>query len=148
MSSHDVERAFVAARADQLDDRIDRARDAMMGELDLYRDDFTTRNAELLRAHNERVQQIACENRAWLTSYYDDTREESHTDVEQQVPREASAVGGVPATPGPGPAAQPDPLAAELAEVDRLRHLPMADYARERQRLIRANRGLFSQETS
>jgi hypothetical protein len=148
MSSPDTaaERAYVAARVAQMDQQLVEQRAAMQAELDLYRDDLAADAAARNRAHQERVQQIRDDQAAWLTRWLDGDPDEGRpTDVDQgQV--EASAAGSSPAsTPGPGPG-QPDPYAAELAEAERIRALPMSSWAQERQSMIRSSNGLFGQQ--
>ena len=116
MSSADTaaERAFVATRLAQMDQRLQQARADMDGELDLYRDDWSTRHAELQRAHAERTRELEQETRTWLTSIWSDG-DEGTPDVGQDQ-GEASAAGFSPASspgPGPGQPANPD---AELAD--------------------------------
>jgi len=98
---------------------------------------------EINRAHSERMRKLEEDQRAWLTRFINgDADEGAHTDVAQQISQDASGSGGEPATPGPGSAGQPN-REAELAEAERIRSMPMSAWAEERQRLIRANRGLF-----
>jgi hypothetical protein len=147
VNSHDVERALVQSRLDLADARLAQTAAEMATELDLYRDDWSTRTAEMMWAHEDRVRQIRDDQAAWLDSFINgETGEVSHTDVGQgQVVLGAPATGwSSPAGPGgPGPGQPPNPHAVELAEAERLRDLTMAEYAAERQRLIRSNQGMF-----
>jgi hypothetical protein len=74
--------------------------------------------------------------------------ESPHTDVASQGQGRQDVSGAEPATApsAPGPGQQPTPHAADLAEAQRIRQLPMSAWAEERQRLIRAsasNHGMF-----
>jgi hypothetical protein len=98
---------------------------SLEADLDVYRDDFTTRHAEQLRAHQDRVRQLEDDQRAWLTRFIDgDADEGSHTDVGQG--HGASATGPAPA-PEPGPG-QPN-HAAEMVEAMAIKQMSMAEYA-------------------
>ena len=131
MTSPDTpaERALVALAVERQQARIDRAAAEMAASLDAYRDDFTTRHAELLRGHQDRVREIEEQGRAFLTSYYDNG-DEGTQDV-QQVPQDASSPGA-PASPGPGPAGHPSAWDAELAEAERIKNMSMGEYAARR----------------
>jgi hypothetical protein len=140
-----AERAFVAMRLDQLAGQFDQARAEMQADLDTYRDDWSSRHAEQLRAHNERMRELEAAHAAWLTNWLDGDPDEGRPT--QDVGRgqvEASAAGSSPAsTPGPGPG-QLDPHAAELELARTLRDTPMSAWGEERQRYLdRANQGLF-----
>jgi hypothetical protein len=135
----DYEREYVRAELALQQERFDRASARMQADIDLYRDDLAADYAERNRAHQARLQQIRDEQAAWLKSFINGDAAE-HTDV-QQPPQGASV--GEPATPGAGAAGPPD-HEAKLAEAARIKALPLHEYARERQRLIRANQGLFS----
>ncbi len=141
-NGHDPERALVQSMLDLADHKLDRATAEMSAELDLYRDDWSTRTAEMMRAHEDRVRQMRNDQAAWLKSFYGEADEPAPTpDVGQGLG--ASATGPAPA-PGPGPGQPPNPHAAELAEAERIRDMPMGEYAQERQRMIRAtSRGMF-----
>jgi hypothetical protein len=141
---HDVERAeraYVQSMLDLADDRLNEASEAMEARLAALRDDSALRWADELRAHRERADQFEEDQRAWLARFIgDDADEGAHTDVAQG--QGGASPAGPPASPaGPDPG-QPN-HAAELAEAERIKDMPMATYAQERQRLIRANTGLF-----
>ena len=134
MTGHDAaERAWVQQRLASLADRFDQAAAEMAADLDLYRDDWSSRHAEQLQAHNERMRQMEADQAAWFKNWYDGDDESAPTDVGRgQV--DASAAGSSPATPpGPGPG---QPIhAAELAEAERIRSMSMAEYAARRAEL-------------
>lgn len=73
MASPDTpaDRAYVAMRLGQMDHQLDRAAKVMAAEMDLYRDDWSSRHAEQMRAHDARVQQMEADQAAWFTSRYD-----------------------------------------------------------------------------
>ena len=142
MTSHDAERAFVAAMIDLVDDRFREARAALEADLDAYGDDSANRYAEQLRAHQDRVRQLEEDQRAWLTRFLDG-------DADEPAPAQDVAAGQSDRS-GPSPASgqgprQPDLHAADAELADRLRRMDMATYTKERQHLVRANRGLFNQ---
>jgi hypothetical protein len=139
MTSRDYEREFVRAELALQQERFDRAAAEMQADLDLYRDDFTTRHAEQLRAHERRMRELEEQNRAYLTSFYDDGDEGSRTDVGPGFGASASESAPVPGA-GPG---QPDPREAELAEAERIRLIPLQEWAQVRRSMIRASNGLF-----
>jgi vacuolar-type H+-ATPase catalytic subunit A/Vma1 len=148
VSSHDAERALIAARLDHLSDRFDRAAEAMAADLDLYRDDWSSRHAEQLRAHNERVDSMAAEQAEWLRNFYADGDESAPTDVDRQGSQDASGRG--PATPAGVPAGQPI-HEAELERAQALKQMSMQEYAALRAELgVRSPTSmdhLFRQET-
>lgn len=147
MSNHDAaERAYVQSMLDHADHQLDRARAEMTASLDLYRDDWSTRHAEMTRAHNERMQRMCDGQAAWLNSFYDDGEVTPTQDVAQgQVVHPPPGSSPAPASPpaGPGSGQPPNPHAAELEEAERIRDMPMSEWAAERQRLIRPNQGMF-----
>ena len=98
---------------------------------------------EINRTHSERMRELEDQQRAWLASFINGDADEGTQDVGPGLGASAPEPAPAPER-GPG---QPDPHEAELAEAERIRALPMTAWAEERQRLIRANRGLFSQET-
>ena len=118
----------------------------MQAELDLYRDDWSSRYADQLRGHQARMDAIRAETDQYIKSLYGEADEPAPTpDVGQQEPSRQDASSRGPATPaGPRPAGQPiNPHAAELEEAERIRDMPMREWAAERQRLIRPNQGMF-----
>ncbi len=140
-----AERDLYALGSRLLLDDMERTRQSMAAELDLYRDDWSTRHAEMTRAHNERMQRMRDDQAAWLDSFYDDGEPAPTQDPQDQA-RGASAAGSSsPAMPGggPGPGQPINPHAVDLEESERIRDLTMAEYAAERQRLIRPNQGMF-----
>jgi hypothetical protein len=148
VNSHDPERAYVQSMLELADRKLDQARAEALAELDLYRDDFTSRNAEMQRAHRERLAAIRAETDQYIKSLYGEADEPAPTqDVGQQEPsRQDASPSRGPATPaGPRPAGQPiDPHTAELEEAARIKGLSMQAFADERQRLIRRpNQGMF-----
>jgi hypothetical protein len=99
-----ADRAYIALAVERQQARIDQAAAEMAAELDRFRDDFTTRHAEQMRVHQERVRQLEADRQAWLARWLDGDPDEGRpTDVDRQTPQDASASGG-PATPGPGSA--------------------------------------------
>jgi hypothetical protein len=63
------ERALYALGSRALFDDLDRARESMTADLDRYRDDFTTRQAEQLRARQDRVRKLEADQAAWLADF-------------------------------------------------------------------------------
>jgi hypothetical protein len=143
MPNHDPERAYVQSMLDLADRQLDRARAEMAAELDLYRDDWTSRHAEQLQGHQARMDAMRAETARFLNGEADEPAPTQ--DVGQQEPSRQDASSRGPATPaGPRPAGQPiNPHAAELEEAERIRNLPMSEWAAERQRLIWPNQGMF-----
>ena len=144
-SPQDREWRQVVVALDLEQARLDQYRADTQARLDAYASDAAARTAEMLQAHRDRVRQFEEDQRAWFKSLYDGD-EPAPTDVGQQEPSRQGASSRGPATPaGPRPAGQPiDPHAAEMAEADRIRDLPMSAWAEERQRLIRSsNQGMF-----
>jgi hypothetical protein len=145
MSNHDPERAFVAARVAQLDHQLDRAAAEMTSALDLYRDDLTGQYAELEQSHRGRMDALRAETDQYIKSLTGEADEPSPgLDVGRGRDGVSPTGWSSPAGPGgPGPGRPINPHAAELEEAERLYALSMAEYAIERQRLIRANPGMF-----
>jgi hypothetical protein len=132
VNGHDAERAYVSAMLDILDDRHDAVIESMRTDLNRLRDTWASGYQEQRAAHETRLAEIREASRS--------------TDVAQGQVVGVSAVGSAlpamaPMAPGPE---QPnaDPRAAELAEAERIRLMPMDEFQRERERLIRP-RGLF-----
>ncbi len=53
-------------------DDMERVRESMTAELDLYRNDASTRYAEQLAEHEDRLRKLAEDHQAWLRSLYDE----------------------------------------------------------------------------
>jgi hypothetical protein len=104
--------------------------------LDLYRDDWSTRHAEVMREHAERMQQLEDDHKAWLAGYLKEisgAADEGAQDVGEGQRADMSA--GLPASPaGPAPH-QLDPQAAELARAREIADMPMNEYAARRAEL-------------
>jgi hypothetical protein len=141
MPNADPERAYVQSRLDDLDHRLEQSAAEMQAGLDLYRDDWSTRTAEMQRAHQARLDAIRAETDAYIKNMYGEANEPTPTPNVGQGHADAPATGPAPA-PGPGPG-QPNPYEAELAEAARIKGLDLAAYAQERQRMIRPSEGLF-----
>jgi hypothetical protein len=145
-----ADRAYVATRLAQMDHHLDQAREAMTAELDLYRDDWSSRHAELQRAHRERMDAMAAEQAAWLARWLDGDPDEGRPQDVDQGQVEASPAGSSPApAPGPGPGQlHPD---AELERAQEIKDMDMATYAALRAELgVRSPASmdhLFRQET-
>jgi hypothetical protein len=145
MPSHDperVERALVQSLLDLADHRLDAVAAEMASDIDRYRDDWSTRTAEMQRAHQARLAEVRAETDQYIKSLYGEADEPAPTPIVGQGYADAPATGPAPA-PGPGPGQPPSPYEAEFLEGERIRALPMAEYAAERQRLIRPNQGVF-----
>ena len=145
--SHDAaeraQRAYIAAVLDGQADQLDRATESMRSELDHLLTSWSSTAAQQVAAHEARIRQMQEDNLAWLRNRAaDDGDEGARTDV-RQVPQDASSLGA-PVPPGAGSAGPPtDPWAAELAEAERIRTMPMQDWAEVRRTLIRTSDGLF-----
>jgi hypothetical protein len=144
MSSYDVERDLFALGGQPLLDELERKRAQ-------WREEWAADNTptdEATRKHNARLRELEERHKAELAALLKGLSgvadEPAPTPDVRQGSQDASSPGE-PATPGPIPAG-PNNHAAELAEVERLKQLPMSAWAEERQRLIRAStsaRGLF-----
>ncbi len=147
MTSHEspADRAYVAAMLEIQQQKFDRASADLQTQLDAYVNDCTSRYSEQIQAHQARVRQLEEDQRRWLARFIDgDADHDGAQDPQGQVG--ASTAGrNAPASSGPGPG-QPNRNPADLELAQEIKNMSMAAYARERQRLIRANRGLFSQE--
>jgi len=132
MSSHDVERAYVAAMLDSERDRLDEASAAMSAELDHLRESWSSGYAQQLADHDARMAKMRDDQAAWFRGLYDD--EPVPTDVAQGQAH-APAAGSSPASP-PGPGSgQPNHHADELERARAIKAMSMQDYAAERARL-------------
>ncbi len=133
------ERAYVAAVCDNATAALDRARERAQAELDALLEEWSSNAAHQAAAAEAATRQRQEAHIEWLRSL---TGDDASTDV-RQIPRDASEPG-VPAPPGAGSAGPPtDPYAAELAEAERIRTMPMDLWAEERQRLVRSDQGMF-----
>jgi len=128
-----AERDLYALGSRLLLDDMERTRQSMAAELDLYRDDWSTRHAEMTRAHQERVRQIEAAQAAWLADFINgETGEVTPTQDPQGQAVGASAAGSTsPAMPGGGPSPG-HPLTA-----DDIAAMSMQEYT-----ALRANLGL------
>ena len=142
MASHDVERAEIVARLDIADARHDETIRAMETDINRLRDSWAAGYAAQLQAHETRLAQIRSETSRFIEGLY--SNDEGPHEPAQGQQRDASSAGSSPASGGAADPGQPDPTyAAELAEAERIRNLSMQDFAVERQRMIRANQGMF-----
>jgi hypothetical protein len=133
VSGHDPERAYVAAMLEHHRDSFDRARAAMQADLDRLAESWRSGYAQQLADHEARMQKAQADHQAWLRSLYadDDSEPQPTQDVAAGGHGDASASPAGPPD-GHGPRQQPDPRAAELAEAERIRSMPMAEYAQRR----------------
>ena len=132
------ERALYALGSRQLLDSVDR-------QVAEWRESWaldTTSTDDMIREHNARMRRIEEDHKAWLARFLSG-EEGGHEDV-QPAPQGASSGRG-PATPATVPAGLPnlDPREAERIEAERIRAMPMSQWAEERQRLIRPGQGMF-----
>lgn len=122
-SSEMAERAYVQGMLELADARREAVVESMRADVDRLRDSWATSYAEQRQAHEDRLAEI---------------RRSIHA------PHPELPAGGdrasVPVTPGTAPSGHhrqqeptPDPRAAELAEVERIKSLSWDDYAAERQ---------------
>ena len=143
MPNADPERAYVQSRLDDLDHRLEQSAAEMQAGLDLYRDDWSTRTAEMQRAHQARLDAIRAETDAYIKNMYGEANEPTPTPNVGQGHADAPATGPAPA-PGPGPGQPINPYEADRIEAERIKGLSMEAFAAERQRLIRQpNQGMF-----
>lgn len=148
MSGHDVERAYVAAVLDQLAAGRDQALEETRAEVDRLRESWASGYEQQLAGHEDRMQAMRDETRAFLRSYIDDdeaTEPASTQDVPQGRGRQ-DVSGAEPATAssGPGPG-ELNPRAAELAAED-IKAMSWAEYSALRTTTGIANgggRGIF-----
>ncbi len=150
--SHDPERAYVAAVLDGQAVQLDRATTALRAELDAIREDWSTTVAHQVASSEARIRQMHEDNLTWLRSRYADDSDEGPQDVAGAAGPGADGASSVlTGTPGGHNQRSPQPtldrwMAAAIEadqEADRIRGLSMQDYAVERQRLIRSDRGMF-----
>lgn len=134
--SHDPERAYVAAMLDHADAQLDRTRADMTARVDELRTTWSSGFEQQLADHQARMAEIR-------KSIHGDTA--PTPDLAAGDRADASAPTGYPnghSGPRQQPT-QPDPYAAELAESERIRAIPMLDWAEVRKTLIRTSDGLF-----
>ena len=135
MNSHDVERAYVQARLDHADRQLDQASAAMRADLDRLAESWRSGAAQQLADHETRMRKLDEDHQAWLRSLYAD-------DDEPALTHELAGAEDAAVSSGHRPQ-QPNAHEVEMAEAARIRSLSMQDWAVERQRLIRANPGMF-----
>ena len=144
--SHDAERAYVASVLDHRDAQLERARAEMDRRVSELRDEWSAGVAHQVAAAEAAARQRQEARIEWLRSLAGDDDAANEPPAGSRT--DASASTANPA--GHSDSRQePDPRAAELAEVSRLKALSMSDYAEERERLgigssARA-RGIFTQ---
>ena len=128
MASPDTpaDRALIALAVERQQARIDQAAAEMAAELDLYRDDWSSRHAEELRAHEQRMRELEASQAEWLTNWLEGDPDGAQ-DPRGQVG--ASTAGrNAPASSGPGPGQQPI-SAAEMLEAEAIKNMSMQEYA-------------------
>lgn len=135
MSSHDVERALVQSLIGIADDRFNETIAAMQTDLDRLRDDWASGYAESRQAHEDRMAAMRIEDRQYLQALSADDGTPS--------PERPGAVGASVPVGHRLQDHHPDPREAELARARAIKAMSMAEYAQERQRLIRADPGTF-----
>ena len=143
MSYDRVERALIQHALDVADAELARARAEMEARVTALKESWSSGFEQHLADSAARQQAIREGTREWIKGLYaDDGDQGARTDV-RQIPQDASAPGE-PVPPGAGSAGPPtDPYAAELAEAERIRTMPMQDWAEVRKTLIRTGDGLF-----
>jgi hypothetical protein len=135
MTSHDVERAYVAARLDHADDRLADATASMRADLDRLAESWRAGVAQQLADHEARMRKLDEDHQAWLRSLYDDGGPQPASKPARQEPQQEVS-HGEPASPGPVPAGRPDPAyAAEMERAQAIAEMSMADYAAMREEL-------------
>jgi hypothetical protein len=134
MNSHDVERAYVAARLDNADAQFTEAITAMRAELDHLRESWSSGYAQQLAAHETRLTEIRGETQRYIASLYGDDDEGPHTDVAAQGDRGAS-LSSSGSSDGHSLGQQPHPREAELAAAQQIKDMDVATYARRRAEL-------------
>jgi hypothetical protein len=110
-------------------------------DLDLYRDDWSTRHAEEMQVYADRMRQLEEDHKAWLAGYLKeisgaaDEPAPAHKPAQQEPTQDASDIGE-PAAPVPQvPAGRPDPYAADRALAREIADMPMYEYAKRRAEL-------------
>ena len=153
MSGHDAERAYVAAVLDARAAQLADTTASMRAEVDRLRESWAGGYDQQLASHQDRMQAMRDETRAWLRAMYDDDEAEEPSpspDVaaQGQVVDVSAGSSASPARPGPGQ--RPDPHVAELAAED-IKAMSMQEYAARRANLGVASATsmdrLFGQET-
>jgi len=122
---------------------------AALDDLERYREELnsgyapdTTATDEMVKAHNARMRQLEEDHKAWLARFINGETDEPAPTHELAGADRASVPGGTPNGHRPQQP-DPDPYAAELAEAERIRTMPMQDWAEVRKTLIRTSDGLF-----
>lgn len=132
-----AERDLYALGSRQLLDNLDR-------QIEEWRESWaldTSAHDDMIREHNARMRALEEHHKAWLARHLKGLNGEA----DEPVPSHELA-GAVDASVSLGHRPQQptfDPRAAELAEAERIRAMPMSQWAEERQRLIRPNQGMF-----
>ncbi len=142
-----AEEAYVRSMVEHLDARFESARAEMDRRVTELRDEWSAGVAHQVAASEERIRRIQEENISWLKSRAgaDDASVDvaaagREVDDGPSVREDAASVGHT----GPQQrSTRPDPWAAELAEAERIRNMPMDLWAEERQRLVRSGQGMF-----
>lgn len=136
------ERALYALGSRAILDDLDRVQESMTADLDRYRDDFTTRQAEQLRAHQDRVRKLEADQAAWLADFIrGETDAPAQDPQDQAVGASADTGSSSPAMPGIGAPGPGQSLTAQD-----IKAMPMDEYTALRARIGMGNgsgRGLF-----
>ena len=136
-SSEMAERVYVQSMLELADARHDAVIESLRTDVDRLRDSWAESYGDQRRAAEERIAAGQEATRAWLAN----GGEDPHNGL-------ADGARGVDATASPGLGhghhQQPtSPYEAELQRAQELKAMDMATYAQERQRLIRADQGMF-----
>jgi hypothetical protein len=138
------DRAYVAHMLDYRDAQLDRARAEMDRRVSELRDEWSAGVAHQVAAAESATRQRQEARIEWLRSLTgDDVTKDVAGAGGLGVGTSASTGTPVGHNPQPEQPTQPDPWAAELAEAERIRSMPMGLWAEERQRLVRPNQGMF-----
>jgi hypothetical protein len=150
--TYDPERERIRAALELQEAEFDRASESMQADLDRLAESWRSGAAQRLADHEQHIAQMREDHQAWLRGLYaDDGEGLQPTPVARGQAVGASAASPSPAGPGgPGPG-QPDPRLAEAELAERIRNMPMNEFAAMRDELgvmspTSMNR-LFAKET-
>ena len=125
---------------DYRDAQLDRAKAEMDCRVSELRDEWSACVAHQVATSEARVRQLQEDQVTWLRSLAGDDDAANEPPAGSRTDTSASTAN--PA--GHSDSRQePDPRAAELAEAERIRTMPMQDWAEVRKTLIRTSDGLF-----
>lgn len=125
---------------DYRDAQLDRAKAEMDRRVSELRDEWSAGVAHQVATSEARVRQLQEDQVTWLRSLAGDDDAANEPPAGSRTDTSASTAN--PA--GHSDSRQePDPRAAELAEAERIRTMPMQDWAEVRKTLIRTSDGLF-----